>query len=46
MLGRLLRNPVYIGKVCHNGNTYNGEHEGMFKCDACIKTNKIPILEE
>ncbi len=82
MLGRVLRNPVYIGKVHHNGNTYKGEHVGivkealfsqtqelldnqnrrnndnlevgkyllfqklyneqgeMFKCDACIKTNK------
>jgi len=83
MLGRVLRNQVYVGKVYHNGNTYEGEHCGiadeglfnqvqellnnqnrrnndtlevgkyllfqklyneqgeMFKCDACIKTNKI-----
>lgn len=82
MLGRVLRNQIYIGKVHHNGNIYEGEHEGivesvlfnevqellnnqnrrnndslevgkyllfqklyneqgeMFKCDACVKTNK------
>ena len=82
MLGRILRNPIYVGKVHHKGSVYQGEHEGiveeelfnevqkllnnqnrrnndsleigkyllfqklynengeMFKCDACIKTNK------
>ena len=82
MLGRVLRNPVYIGKIHHKGSIYEGEHEAiiseelfnqaqellnnqnrrnndnlevgkyllfqklyneqseMFKCDACIKTNK------
>jgi site-specific DNA recombinase len=82
MLGRVLRNQIYVGKVHHNGNIYEGEHEGivesvlfnevqellnnqnrrnndslevgkyllfqklyneqgeMFKCDACVKTNK------
>lgn len=82
MLGRILRNLVYIGKVHYKGNIYEGEHEGivqetlfnevqellnnqnrrnnenteigkyllfqklynkngeMFKCDACVKTNK------
>ncbi|MEN9782129.1 MAG: hypothetical protein RL208_279 [Pseudomonadota bacterium] len=82
MLGRVLRNPVYVGKIHHKGNVYDGEHDGiiddvlfnqvqellqsqnrrnndnleigkyllfqrlynengeMFKCDACLKTNK------
>ena len=29
MLGRVLRNPVYIGKIHHKGNVYDGEHEAV-----------------
>ena len=33
MLGRMLRNQIYIGKVHHNGNIYEGEHEGIVEED-------------
>lgn len=29
MLGRVLRNPVYIGKIHHKGNVYDGDHNGI-----------------
>ena len=29
MLARLLTNPVYIGKIRHDGTTYNGEHRAI-----------------
>ncbi len=28
-LSQLLQNPIYIGKVRHSGELYNGEHEGI-----------------
>lgn len=28
-LSALLKNPVYIGKIAHNGELYDGEHEGI-----------------
>lgn len=26
---KILSNPIYIGKICHKGLTYNGQHDGI-----------------
>lgn len=33
IISRLLRNPLYVGKVPHNGAVYNGEHEAIVEDD-------------
>ena len=41
ILGRLLRNKVYIGKVEHNGNVYEGEHEAIISQELFNEANAI-----
>ena len=33
IISRLLRNPLYVGKVPHNGAVYDGEHEAIVDAD-------------
>jgi site-specific DNA recombinase len=33
IISRLLRNPLYVGKVPHNGAVYDGEHEAIIEED-------------
>ncbi len=33
IISRLLRNPLYVGKVPHNGAVYDGEHEAIVEDD-------------
>jgi site-specific DNA recombinase len=33
IISRLLRNPLYVGKVPHNGAIYDGEHEAIVEDD-------------
>ena len=32
-LYRILTNPLYVGKVSHKGQTYDGQHQGIVQCD-------------
>ncbi len=40
-LRRLLNNPVYIGKVFHQGQIYDGEHEGIVDPEIYERTQRI-----
>lgn len=30
---KILSNPVYIGKICHTGETYEGQHAAIIDCE-------------
>ncbi len=40
-LRRLLTNPIYIGKVLHDGHIYDGEHEGIVDTQVWKRTQQI-----
>jgi site-specific DNA recombinase len=37
IISRLLRNPLYLGKVPHNGAVYDGEHEAIIDEDLFLR---------
>ena len=46
-LYRILKNPVYLGEICHKGNRYPGEHEAIVdralweKVQAMLEENRV-----
>ena len=40
-ISRLIQSPVYIGKVTHHGNVFDGKHEGIVSEEIFEKANKM-----
>tara|TARA_B100001778_G_scaffold334843_1_gene348257 strand:- start:3614 stop:5140 length:1527 start_codon:yes stop_codon:yes gene_type:complete len=47
----ILKNPIYIGKIAHKGNIYDGQHEGIIdeavwhKAQAIMSSNRVERKE-
>ncbi len=40
IISRLLRNPLYLGKVPHNGAVYDGEHDAIVEEDLFLRVQR------
>lgn len=43
LLYKILRNPIYIGKIAHKGKTYEGQHQAIIKPETWQKAQEILV---